>query len=72
MRKTNYPYSCHRFPHEVISHAVCLYHRFTLSFRDIEEFVRKFPINQPDNRNDRCDDLGRLGRRNAYYHSMAW
>jgi putative transposase len=30
-------YSGHRYPIEIISHAVWLYHRFTLSFRDIEE-----------------------------------
>ncbi|MEW8028205.1 MAG: IS6 family transposase [Candidatus Thiodiazotropha sp.] len=33
------PYYRHRFPPEVISHAVWLYHRFTLSFRDIEEIL---------------------------------
>lgn len=33
------PYRGHRFPPEVISHAVWLYHRFTLSFRDIEELL---------------------------------
>ena len=33
------PYMRHRFPAEVISHAVWLYHRFTLSFRDIEELL---------------------------------
>ncbi len=27
------------FPPEIISHAVWLYHRFTLSFRDIEELL---------------------------------
>ena len=32
-------YRGHRFPPEVISHAVWLYHRFTLSFRDIEELL---------------------------------
>ena len=37
-RSTN-PYYRHRFPPEVISHAVWLYHRFTLSFRDIEEIL---------------------------------
>lgn len=29
----------HRFPAEVIRHAVWLYFRFTLSFRDIEELM---------------------------------
>ena len=30
-------YRGHRFPGEIISHAVWLYHRFTLSFRDVDE-----------------------------------
>ena len=30
-------YKNHRFPVEVISHAVWLYFRFCLSFRDVEE-----------------------------------
>ncbi len=30
-------YRGHRFPAEIISHAVWLYHRFCLSFRDIED-----------------------------------
>ena len=29
----------HRFPPAVILHAVCLYARFTLSFRDVEELL---------------------------------
>ena len=33
------PYIRQRFPPEVISHAVWLYHRFTLSYRDIEELL---------------------------------
>src|SRR5918998_2326641 len=32
-------YKGHRFPHEIISHAVWLYHRFSLSYRDIEELL---------------------------------
>jgi putative transposase len=32
-------YKGYRFPAEVISHAVWLYHRYTLSFRDIEEIL---------------------------------
>jgi putative transposase len=32
-------YKNHRFPPEIISHAVWLYHRFCLSFRDIEELL---------------------------------
>ena len=30
-------YAGYRYPAQIISHAVWLYHRFTLSFRDIEE-----------------------------------
>jgi len=32
-------YSRHRYPKEIISHVVWLYHRFTLSFQDIEELL---------------------------------
>ena len=32
-------YHGHRYPAEIISHAVWLYHRFTLSFRDIEDLL---------------------------------
>ncbi len=32
-------YRGHRSPPEIISHAVWLYHRFTLSFRDIEDLL---------------------------------
>jgi putative transposase len=32
-------YHGHRFPPEIISQAVWLYHRFTLSFRDIEDLL---------------------------------
>jgi putative transposase len=32
-------YHRHRFPAEIISHAIWLYFRFTLSFRDIEELL---------------------------------
>ncbi len=32
-------YKNHRFPVEIISHAVCLYFRFCLSFRDVEELL---------------------------------
>ncbi len=32
-------YARHRFPHNVIRHAVWLYLRFTLSYRDVEELL---------------------------------
>jgi putative transposase len=35
MRKPPDPHDRHRFPAELISHAVWLYHVFSLSFRDV-------------------------------------
>src|SRR5215831_7762282 len=32
-------YRCHRFPAEIIQHAIRLYLRFTLSYRDVEELL---------------------------------
>ena len=32
-------YRGYRFPPEIISHAVWLYHRFGLSFRDVEDLL---------------------------------
>ena len=32
-------YKGFRFPQEIIAHAVWLYHRFNLSFRDVEELL---------------------------------
>jgi putative transposase len=32
-------YRGHRFPRDIISHAIWLYHRFTLSFRDVEDLL---------------------------------
>jgi len=37
-------YSGHRFPPEIISYAVWLYHRFTLSFRDVEDLLAERSI----------------------------
>ena len=37
-------YKRHRFPSEVIRHAVWLYFRFTLSFRDVEEMLAQCGI----------------------------
>jgi putative transposase len=33
------PYADFRFPGDIISHAVWLSHRFTLSFREVEEIL---------------------------------
>ena len=37
-------YRRHRFPPEIISHAVWLYHRFCLSFRDVEDLLAQQAI----------------------------
>ena len=37
-------YQRHRFPSEIISHAVWLYHRFCLSFREVEELLAERDI----------------------------
>ena len=37
--RTGLSYRRHRFPPEIISHAVWLYHRFALSFRDVEDLL---------------------------------
>ncbi len=37
-------YRGYRFPAEVISHAVWLYYRFTLSFRDVEDLLAQRSI----------------------------
>jgi putative transposase len=39
MKKQPPSYQRHRFPSEIISHAVWLYHRFCLSFREVEELL---------------------------------
>jgi len=39
MRQPSALYKRHRFPGEIINHAVWLYHRFLLSYRDVEELL---------------------------------
>ncbi len=43
---TNHAPSYHgyRFPPEIIGHAVWLYHRFSLSFRDVEDLLAQHGI----------------------------
>ncbi|MCA9455566.1 MAG: hypothetical protein KC587_02815 [Nitrospira sp.] len=40
MNTTTPSYQRHRFSSEIISHAAWLYHRFCLSFREVEELLR--------------------------------
>ncbi len=39
MTNSSQVYKGHRFPREIIGHAVWLYHRFSLSFRDVEDLL---------------------------------
>jgi transposase-like protein len=39
MNQTKSPYHGYRFPPEIVGHAVWLYHRFCLSFRDVENLL---------------------------------
>jgi len=41
MKTNTSGYRGYRFPREIIGHSVWLYHRFSLSFRDVEELLAK-------------------------------
>lgn len=58
------PYHVHRFPPQVISHAVWLYTRFCLSFR------WSFRISQPDVENAICGASRAPTTPNAFYPFM--
>jgi putative transposase len=45
MKKQTPSYRGFRFPSEIISHTVRLYHRFSLSFREVEELLAERGIN---------------------------
>ena len=46
MKNSTPSYHGYRFPPEIISHAVWLYHRFCLSFRDVEDLLAELLKNQ--------------------------
>jgi putative transposase len=70
-------YARHLFPPDIIRHAVWLYLRFTLSYRDVEDllaerglmlsnesirrWVLKFGLSLPKSRFGRTDDAARQG-----------
>ncbi len=45
MRPPALSYHGYRFPSEIISHAVWLYHRFCLSFREVEDLLADLAVN---------------------------
>jgi putative transposase len=48
VRQPSLLYKRHRFPGEIISHAVWLYYRFALSHRDIEELLAERGVQVSD------------------------
>ena len=48
MKTKSISYQRHRFPSEIISHAVWLHHRFCLSFREVEERLAERSITVND------------------------
>lgn len=49
MNDVKNPYAGYRYPAEIISHAVWLYFRFTLSYRDVEELLGSVDISSSPN-----------------------
>ena len=62
MKSDRSPYSGYRFPPEIISYAVWAYHRFCVSFRDVEDL--------PADENGKCADSNPPGTRNGFSRSM--
>jgi transposase-like protein len=55
-------YKRYRFPGELISHAVWLYYRFLLSYRDVEELLaERRQRRRVIRRDSRCSPLPRRG-----------
>ena len=45
MNTPSNPYTGYRYPYGIISHAVWLYYRFALNYRDVEELLAARGIN---------------------------
>ena len=56
-------YLRHRFPSEIISHAVWLYHRYGLSFRDVEDLLAERGIIATKHIFERPNEAGVLSSR---------
>ncbi len=60
MKDTPNPFKGHRFPVEIISHAVWLYFRFSLSLRDVEDILAERGITVSyETINEWCKKFGR-------------
>jgi putative transposase len=56
-------YKRHRFPPDIISYAVCLYYRFNLSHRDIEDLLSQRGITYENNRAEQSHEATRVRER---------
>ena len=60
-------YRRHRFPSEIIQHAIWLYLRFTLSYRDVEELLAERGLLVPLGKNSDMEisrqdrEIGEIG-----------
>jgi putative transposase len=63
MKPSPDPHRRHRFPAEIISHAVWLYHVFSLSLRDVELLLaERIHIDRRGAENGKCSGSNRQGR----------
>ena len=66
MTSVRLSYRGYRFPPEIISHAVWLYHRFGLSFRDVEDLLAQRGITVTyETLRQWCDRFGQQSRLEA-------
>ena len=59
-------YRGYRFPPVIISHAVWLYHRFSLSFRDVEDWLASRGVSVTYEALRRCCAVRKLTRNVPY------
>jgi putative transposase len=81
MRSSRNSYAGYRYPGEIIAHAVWLYHRFCLSFRDVEdllaergitvshETIRQWRTVQKLDRESSCCVVGSCGSLSGWWRS---
>ena len=67
------PYHGYRYPAEIINHTVWLYHRFTMSFRDIEDLLaeRCIVVTSTDKSTPVNSQKCRSYHRNAFEDSLS-
>jgi len=68
MHQTRPQYHGYRFPPEIIVHAVWLYHRFCLSFCDVEDLLRREQTLEIQNSAAIYDPNATLDKFNIYFY----